>query len=55
MKDYTELWSNGYKMRKPPTSQSGAFQYTFKCLYTGDTYVVTLFRIPGYVTQCIRK
>ena len=22
---------------------------------TGDTYVVTLFRIPGYDTQCIRK
>ena len=29
------FWSNGYKMRKPPTSQSGAFLYTFKCIYRG--------------------
>ena len=46
------FWSNGHKMRKPPTSQSGAFLFN---VYTGDTYVVTLFRIPGYGTQCIRK
>lgn len=48
------FWSNGYKMRKPPTSQSGA-SYILLNVYTGDTYVVTLFRIPGYGTQCIRK
>ena len=34
---------------------SRGLSYILLNVQTGDTYVVTLFRIPGYGTQCIRK